>query len=44
VGAIENAAVMLRDTVREGDLVITLGAGSVNRVGDRLLELLRGEN
>jgi UDP-N-acetylmuramate--alanine ligase len=44
VGAVEGAADVLRDTVREGDLVITLGAGSVNRQGDRLLSLLRGEN
>src|SRR6185436_8027134 len=43
-GPIENAAEILRDNVREGDLVITLGAGSVNRVGDRLLALLRGES
>jgi UDP-N-acetylmuramate--alanine ligase len=44
VGAVENAAGVLRGIVREGDLVITLGAGSVNRVGDGLLALLRGEN
>jgi UDP-N-acetylmuramate--alanine ligase len=44
VGAVENAADVLRLTVREGDLVITLGAGSVHRSGDRLLALLRGEN
>jgi UDP-N-acetylmuramate--alanine ligase len=43
-GPIENAAEILRANVREGDLVITLGAGSVNRVGDRLLALLRGES
>jgi UDP-N-acetylmuramate--alanine ligase len=42
-GAVENAAEILRASVREGDLVITLGAGSVNRVGDRLLALLGGE-
>ena len=44
VGAVESAADVLRYTVREGDLVITLGAGSVHRSGDRLLALLRGEN
>jgi UDP-N-acetylmuramate--alanine ligase len=44
VGAVEGAAKLLRDTVREGDLVITLGAGSVHRCGDQLLALLRGEN
>jgi UDP-N-acetylmuramate--alanine ligase len=41
VGAVENAAQALRNIVREGDLVITLGAGSVNRSGDQLLALLR---
>lgn len=44
VGAVEGAADVLRGTVREGDLVITLGAGSVHHSGDRLLALLRGEN
>ena len=43
IGAIENAPAALVEAVREGDLVITLGAGSVHRVGDQLLELLRGE-
>src|SRR5882762_5422081 len=43
VGAVETAAEALREIVREGDLVITLGAGSVNRQGDQLLALLRGE-
>jgi len=41
VGGLEGAAEILRDSVREGDLVITLGAGSVHRVGDQLLALLR---
>src|SRR3989454_3234537 len=41
VGAVENAAEILREHVREGDLVITLGAGSVHRAGDQLLTLLR---
>src|SRR6202165_3158194 len=36
-GAVESAAKVLRQTVRAGDLVITLGAGSVNRCGDQLL-------
>lgn len=43
VGALENAADALRQNVREGDLVITLGAGSVHRAGDQLLTLLRGQ-
>jgi UDP-N-acetylmuramate--alanine ligase len=44
IGALENASGILRENVREGDLVITLGAGSVHRAGDELLGLLRGEN
>src|ERR1043165_7762869 len=43
IGAIEGAPAVLAEAVRDGDLVITLGSGSVNRVGDQLLELLRGE-
>jgi UDP-N-acetylmuramate--alanine ligase len=41
IGALEGAAENLRKIVRDGDLVITLGAGSVHRSGDQLLELLR---
>ena len=41
IGALENAAAALRDYVRPGDLVLTLGAGTVSRVSDQLLELLR---
>ena len=44
VGAVENAPKVLSETVRDGDLVITLGAGSVHRAGDQLLALLRGES
>ena len=44
VGAVESAPEILRANVREGDLVITLGAGSVHRAGDQLLALLRGES
>jgi UDP-N-acetylmuramate--alanine ligase len=44
VGAVEDAAEVLRENVRAGDLVITLGAGTVYRVGDQLLELLRGRS
>src|SRR5881394_3533123 len=43
IGALEGAAESLRSKVREGDLVITLGAGSVHRSGDQLLELLQEE-
>jgi len=42
VGALDHAAEVLRRQVREGDLVITLGAGPVYRAGEQLLELLRG--
>jgi UDP-N-acetylmuramate-alanine ligase len=31
----------LRDHVQAGDLVLTLGAGTVSRVSDQLLALLR---
>lgn len=41
VGPLEATGEALHRTVREGDLVITLGAGSVHRIGDQLLELLR---
>jgi len=41
VGALENAAPTLRDHVQPGDLVITLGAGTVNRVSEQLLALLQ---
>src|SRR5918992_618660 len=43
VGEVENAPAIMADVVREGDLVITLGAGSVHRTGEQLLGLLRGE-
>lgn len=42
IGGIEGSAEILRDTVRDGDLVITLGAGTVTRIGDQLLGLLKG--
>ena len=41
VGALENAAEALRDHAQPGDLVLTLGAGTVSRVSDQLLALLR---
>jgi UDP-N-acetylmuramate--alanine ligase len=41
VGALEGAAEILREQVSAGDLVITLGAGTITRVGDQLLALLR---
>jgi UDP-N-acetylmuramate--alanine ligase len=41
IGALENAAEILKDEVKSGDLVIMLGAGTVNRVCDQLLTLLK---
>ena len=41
IGDLGSSAEKLAGTVREGDLVITLGAGSVHRAGDQLLGLLR---
>lgn len=41
VGPLENAAAVLRDHVQPGDLVLTLGAGTVSRVSEQLLLLLR---
>jgi UDP-N-acetylmuramate--alanine ligase len=41
IGSLENAPTLLRDYVQPGDLVITLGAGTVNRVCEQLLELLQ---
>ncbi|HSQ23464.1 MAG TPA: UDP-N-acetylmuramate--L-alanine ligase [Pyrinomonadaceae bacterium] len=41
IGSVDGAAEILGETVRDGDLVITLGAGTVTRIGDQLLELLR---
>lgn len=40
VGSIDDAPQALRSEVRQGDMVITLGAGSVSRVGEKLLGLL----
>jgi UDP-N-acetylmuramate--alanine ligase len=44
IGSLDTAAETLRENVREGDLVITLGAGSVHRAGDQLLALLGGSS
>jgi UDP-N-acetylmuramate--alanine ligase len=41
IGALDQAASTLREIVKSGDLVITLGAGTVNRVSEQLLTLLR---
>ncbi|HEY0321171.1 MAG TPA: UDP-N-acetylmuramate--L-alanine ligase [Pyrinomonadaceae bacterium] len=42
IGALDSSAEVLRESVHAGDLVITLGAGPVYRVGEQLLTLLRG--
>jgi UDP-N-acetylmuramate--alanine ligase len=44
IGGLDGAAEFLRREVREGDLVITLGAGPVYRAGEQLLELLKGQS
>jgi UDP-N-acetylmuramate--alanine ligase len=44
IGALDNAAEILREHVSAGDMVITLGAGTVYRVGDQLLGLLREQS
>ncbi len=41
IGSVENGAATLRDYVQPGDLVLTLGAGTVSRVSEQLLTLLR---
>lgn len=41
IGPLEGAAAILIEHLREGDMLITLGAGTVNRVGDKVLSLLR---
>ena len=40
LGAIETAAEIVCEELREGDLVITLGAGSVTRLSEEILEKL----
>ncbi len=43
VPRVEDVPVALRERVQPGDLVVTLGAGDVTGVGDRLLEQLRAD-
>src|SRR5215218_7637340 len=40
-GSVEDATRALLEEVREGDMVITLGAGNVYRAGEQLVELLQ---
>jgi UDP-N-acetylmuramate--alanine ligase len=42
IGDVETAAEKVSKTLQAGDLVITLGAGSVTRLSDEILENLRG--
>jgi UDP-N-acetylmuramate--alanine ligase len=42
VDSLDAALAWLVDAVRPGDVVITLGAGNVNQICERLLESLRG--
>ncbi|HYG82547.1 MAG TPA: UDP-N-acetylmuramate--L-alanine ligase [Pyrinomonadaceae bacterium] len=41
IGPLDGAAQTLRDQLREGDMLITLGAGNVYRAGEQVLGLLR---
>ena len=41
VGDIETAADRIAPELREGDLVITLGAGNVTRLSDELMEKIK---
>jgi len=41
IGGLEGAAQTIREHIQPGDMVITLGAGTVNRVGDQIVEMLR---
>ncbi|HYN85920.1 MAG TPA: UDP-N-acetylmuramate--L-alanine ligase [Pyrinomonadaceae bacterium] len=43
VGPLDEATAALAAEAREGDMVITLGAGSVSRVGDQLVEMLKAK-
>ena len=42
VGTMENGIDALLIVAKEGDLILTLGAGSITQAGDRILERLRG--
>jgi len=43
VGDLEKAADAVLPTLREGDLVITLGAGSITRLSDEIVEKLKAQ-
>ncbi len=42
VGSMENGVAALADEAQPGDLIITLGAGSVSQAGEKILARLRG--
>lgn len=42
IGSIDTAAELVASELRDGDLVITLGAGNVTRLSDDILEKLKG--
>jgi UDP-N-acetylmuramate--alanine ligase len=44
IGSLDNAAPALVERIQPGDLVLTLGAGTVNRVSEQLLFLLREQS
>jgi UDP-N-acetylmuramate--alanine ligase len=44
VGTMENGIDAIVNAAREGDVVLTLGAGIVSQAGDRILAALRGSN
>src|SRR5882672_9973716 len=44
VGSMENGIDAIVEAAGDGDLVVTLGAGSVSQAGDRILKALRGNN
>jgi UDP-N-acetylmuramate--alanine ligase len=44
VGSMENGIDAVVEAATDGDLVLTLGAGSVSQAGDRILQRLRGRN
>ena len=44
IGDVETAAAKVVGDLQPGDLVITLGAGSITRLSDEILELLKGVN
>jgi UDP-N-acetylmuramate--alanine ligase len=44
VGSMENGVDAIVEAATDGDLVLTLGAGSISQAGDRILQALRGKS